>query len=216
MKKAKALLTLIFSEIIMRSIIERDLSGEPVSIDDADYGEIKKIIANAKRLTQEMNTTVCDAATARKYFSEITGQAVGEDFNLNPPFYTDFGRNIRVGKRVFINFGCTFMDRGGVTIGDDAFIAPQVQLITENHGLEPDRRRYITSRPIIIGKNVWIGAGAIILPGVHIGDGAVVGAGSVVTKDVPANTVVAGNPTKPIKKISYMVGHDAENHKYFP
>lgn len=201
MKKAKALLTLIFSEIIMRSIIERDLSGEPVSIDDADYGKIKKIIANAKRLTQEMNTTVCDAATARKYFSEITGQAVGEYFNLNPPFYTDFGRNIRVGKRVFINFGCTFMDRGGVTIGDDAFIAPQVQLITENHGLEPDRRRYITSRPIIIGKNVWIGAGAIILPGVHIGDGAVVGAGSVVTKDVPANTVVAGNPTKPIKKI---------------
>lgn len=201
MKKAKALLTLIFSEIIMRSIIERELSGEPVSIDDADYGKIKKIIANAKRLTQEMNTTVCDAATARKYFSEITGQAVGEDFNLNPPFYTDFGRNIRVGKRVFINFGCTFMDRGGVTIGDDAFIAPQVQLITENHGLEPDRRRYITSRPIIIGKNVWIGAGAIILPGVHIGDGAVVGAGSVVTKDVPANTVVAGNPTKPIKKI---------------
>lgn len=201
MKKAKALLTLIFSEIIMRSIIERDLSGEPVSIDDADYGKIKKIIANAKRLTQKMNTMVCDAATARKYFSKITGQAVGEDFNLNPPFYTDFGRNIRVGKRVFINFGCTFMDRGGVTIGDDAFIAPQVQLITENHGLEPDRRRYITSRPIIIGKNVWIGAGAIILPGVHIGDGAVVGAGSVVTKDVPANTVVAGNPTKPIKKI---------------
>ena len=201
MKKAKALLTLIFSEIIMRSIIERDLSGEPVSIDDADYGKIKKIIANAKRLTQKMNTMVCDAATARKYFSKITGQAVGEDFNLNPPFYTDFGRNIRVGKRVFINFGCTFMGRGGVTIGDDAFIAPQVQLITENHGLEPDRRRYITSRPIIIGKNVWIGAGAIILPGVHIGDGAVVGAGSVVTKDVPANTVVAGNPTKPIKKI---------------
>ncbi len=201
MKKAKALLTLIFSEIIMRSIIERDLSGEPMSIDDADYGKIKKIIANAKRLTQKMNTMVCDAATARKYFSKITGQAVGEDFNLNPPFYTDFGRNIRVGKRVFINFGCTFMDRGGVTIGDDAFIAPQVQLITENHGLEPDRRRYITSRPIIIGKNVWIGAGAIILPGVHIGDGAVVGAGSVVTKDVPANTVVAGNPTKPIKKI---------------
>lgn len=151
MKKAKALLTLIFSEIIMRSIIERDLSGEPVSIDDADYGKIKKIIANAKRLTQEMNTTVCDATTARKYFSEITGQAVGEDFNLNPPFYTDFGRNIRVGKRVFINFGCTFIDKGGVTIGDDAFIAPQVQLITENHGLEPDRRRYITSRPIIIG-----------------------------------------------------------------
>ncbi len=185
----------------MKNILERDISGEPVSIDDADYGEIKEIITIAKRLTQEMNTSICDAATARKYYTAITGQTVGEDFNLNPPFYTDFGRNIRVGRRVFINFGCIFMDRGGITIGDDAFIAPQVKLITENHGLAPDKRRYITSRSIVIGNNVWIGAGAIVLPGVKIGDNAVIGAGSVVTKDVEANTVVAGNPAKPIKTI---------------
>lgn len=185
----------------MSDILERDRSGEPVSMDDADYGEIRVIITQTKRLTQEMNTTVCDAAAARRYFSAVTGQAVGEDFNLNPPFYTDFGRNIRVGRRVFINFGCTFMDRGGITIGDDAFIAPHVQLITENHGLAPDRRRYLTSRPIVIGNRVWIGAGAIVLPGVCIGDGAVIGAGSVVTKNVEAGTVVAGNPARPIKTV---------------
>ena len=185
----------------MSDILNRDFSGEPVSIDDADYGEIKEIITEAKRLTQEMNTSVCDAATVRRYYTAITGQAVSDDFNLNPPFYTDFGRNIRVGKRVFINFGCTFMDRGGITIGDDAFIAPHVQLITENHGLALDRRRYITSHPIVIGNNVWIGAGAIILPGVKIGDNAVIGAGSVVTKNVQAGTVVAGNPAKPLRTI---------------
>lgn len=185
----------------MSDIFERDLSGDAVSIDDKDYGQIKEIITVAKRLTQEMNTSVCDAATVRRYFKEITGQEVGEDFNLNPPFYTDFGRNIRVGKRVFINFGCTFMDRGGIVIGDDAFIAPQVQLITENHGLAPDKRRLITSHPIVIGRNVWIGAGAIILPGVRIGDNAVIGAGSVVTKDVMPDTLVVGNPAKQIKTI---------------
>lgn len=185
----------------MKNIFERDLSGEPVSIDDKDYYLMKDVIANAKLLTQEMNTSVCDAAKAREYFTAITGQCVGEDFNLNPPFYTDFGRNIRVGKRVFINFGCTFMDRGGITIGDDTFIAPHVQLITENHGLSPEKRRYITSLPIVIGKNVWIGAGAIVLPGVTIGDNAVIGAGSVVTKNVAANTVVAGNPAKLIKTL---------------
>lgn len=172
-----------------------------MSIDDKDYWQIKEIITGAKRLTQEMNTSVCDAATVRRYFKELTGQEVGEDFNLNPPFYTDFGRNIRVVKRVFINFGCTFMDRGGIIIGDDTFIAPQVQLITENHGLAPDKRRLITSHPIVIGRNVWIGAGAIILPGVRIGDNAVIGAGSVVTKNVKERTLVVGNPAKQIKTI---------------
>lgn len=185
----------------MDDIFTRDRSGIPVSMDDPDYGEIKSVITSTKRLTQELNTTVCDAATVRDYFKRITGQEVGEDFNLNPPFYTDFGRNIRVGKRVFINFGCTFMDRGGITIGDDTFLAPHVQLITENHGISPDRRRFLTSKPIVIGKNVWIGAGAIVLPGVTVGDNAVIGAGSVVTKDVEDNTVVVGNPARPIRKI---------------
>lgn len=187
--------------IFKYKIVEKNSAGEAVSLDDPDYGKIKAVITSTKRLTQMMNTSVCDADDVRRYFSRITGREVGDDFNLNPPFYTDFGRNIRVGKRVFINFGCTFMDRGGITIGDDAFIAPHVQLITENHGISPDRRRYLTSQPIVIGNNVWIGAGAIVLPGVTIGDNAVVGAGSVVTKNVEANTVVAGDPAKPIKSV---------------
>ena len=185
----------------MSDIFERDISGQPVSLDDKDYGEIKSIINKTKLLTQELNTSICDAARAREFFTRITGQEVGDDFNLNPPFYTDFGRNIRVGKRVFINFGCTFMDRGGITIGDDTFIAPDVKLITENHGIEPDRRRFLTSRPIVIGKNVWIGAGVVILAGVTIGDNSVIGAGSVVTKDIEADTVAVGNPARPIRKI---------------
>lgn len=135
----------------------------------------------------------------REFFK--TAVLMDEQHILNPPFYTDFGKNIRVGKNVFINFGCTFMDRGGIVVGDDTFIAPFVKLITENHGLAPDKRRTIISKPIQIGKNVWIGTGSIVLPGVTVGNNAVIGAGSVVTKDVAENTIVAGNPAKPIKRL---------------
>lgn len=184
-----------------KDIFERDLSGEPISMDNEEYYKIRDVIARTKKLTQKMNVSVLSPDEIRNCFSEITGQKIGDDFNLNLPFYTDFGLNIKVGKNVFINFGCTFMDRGGITIGDNTFIAPDVKLITENHGLTPDKRRYLTSQPITIGKNVWIGAGAIVLPNVTIGDNAVVGAGSVATKDVAANTVVVGNPAKVIKTL---------------
>ena len=185
----------------MKDIFERDLSGEPVSMDDEEYYKIKSVIARTKRITQEMTSSARSPEEIREYFSELTGRKVGEDFNLNLPFYTDFGRNITVGKNVFINFRCTFMDRGDITIGDDTFIAPGVMLITENHGIEPEKRRFLTSKPIVIGKNVWIGAGAIILPGVTVGDNSVIGAGSVVTKDVAANCVTCGNPAKLIKTL---------------
>lgn len=185
----------------MRDILERDRSGEPVSCDDPEYHIIKKIILEAKRLTMELNTRVLGCDEIRRLFSELTGQSVGEDFTLWTPFYTDFGKNIRVGKNVFINHACTFMDRGGITLGDNVFIAPKVCLITENHCVEPSRRRTLVSKPIAIGNNVWIGAGAIVLPGVTIGDNSVVGAGSVVTKSLPANAVAAGNPAKIIRSI---------------
>ena len=185
----------------MKDIFERDLSGEPVSIYDKDYNKIKEVITHTKHLINELNTAPLTPELIREYFSKIIGVEVKDGFTLNPPFYTDFGKNIRVGKNVFINFGCTFMDRGGINIGDNVFIAPHVQLITENHLLERDKRMYISSSPINIGNNVWIGAGAIILPGVTIGENAVVGAGSVITKNVEKNTVVAGNPARTIKKI---------------
>lgn len=107
--------------------------------------------------------------------------------------------NVKIGKRVYINSGCLMMSAGGITIGDDTQIAANVQLISNNHDLE--YRNVITCKAVVIGKNVWIGAGATILPGVTIGDNSVVGAGSVVTKDVPDDTIVAGNPARIIKKI---------------
>lgn len=185
----------------MKDVFERDRTGEPVSIDEPDYRLIKNIILDTKRLVQEMNTQVLDCDGAREYFARITGTAKEETLNLVTPFYTDFGKNIRIGKNVFINFGCTFMDRGGITIGDNAFIAPHVSLITENHGLPADKRKLLISKPIVIGNNVWIGANATVLQGITIGDNAVIGADSVVTKDVPENSVVAGNPARIIKSL---------------
>ena len=186
----------------MKDILERDRSGEPVSCDDPDYHIIKKIILEAKRLTMELNTQVLDCDEIRMLFSELTGQKVGEDFTLWTPFYTDFGKNIRVGKNVFINHACTFMDRGGITIGDNVYIGPKVCLITENHCIAPSRRRTLISKPITIGNNVWIGANAVVLEGVTIGDNSVIGAGSVVTKNVPSDVVAAGNPVKVIRTIA--------------
>lgn len=185
----------------MSDILDRDRSGVPVSIDDPDYGEIKAVILDTKRRVQEMNTQVLDCDKTRELFAAITGAEKNETLDLVTPFYTDFGKNIRIGKNVFINSGCTFMDRGGITIGDDAFIGPNVCLITENHGLAPNARRSLISKPIVLESNVWIGARAIVLGGVTVGKNSVIGAGSVVTKDVPPNTVVVGNPARPIKNL---------------
>jgi acetyltransferase-like isoleucine patch superfamily enzyme len=120
-------------------------------------------------------------------------------FWMLPPFYTDFGKNIRVGKNVFINHGCEFMDRGGVTLEDNALIGPKVNLITINYPVEPTRRRSTFCAPIVIENNAWIGVGASVMPGVTIGEGAIVAANAVVTKDVAANTIVGGIPAKVIR-----------------
>ena len=186
---------------MMKDILERDRTGEPVSIDEPEYHIIKEIISKTKRLVQEMNMQVLDCDGAKEYFARITETDKNPTLRLATPFYTDFGKNIRIGNNVFINFVCTFMDRGGITIGDNTFLAPHVCLITENHGLPADQRRTLISKPIVIGNNVWIGTSAIVLQGVTIGDNAVIGAGSVVTKNVPENSVVAGNPASVIKKL---------------
>lgn len=124
--------------------------------------------------------------------------ALGEGSIVRPPFHCDYGWNIHLGSRVFINFGCVILDVAKVAIGDDTRIGPAVQIYTAEHPLDPALRRsgLESGRPVTIGNNVWIGGGAIILPGVRIGDDAVVGAGSVVTHDVPAGGRVAGNPAR--------------------
>ena len=135
-----------------------------------------------------------------KIMSDITGEQIDASFNMFPPFYADFGRNIHIGKNVFINSGCRFQDQGGIYIGDNALIGHNVVLATINHDLNPYDRHNIY-KPIRIGNRVWIGSNAVITQGVTIGDGAVIAAGAVVTKDVAPNTVVGGVPAKFIKNI---------------
>ena len=155
----------------------------------------------ARKITSEINNHFHTAEELRALFSELTGNKVDNQFGLFPPFYTDYGQNITVGKQVFINSGCCFQDQGGIEIGDNVLIGQQVIIATLNHDLLPEKRANMLPAPVKIGNNVWIGAHATVLSGVTIGDGAVVAAGAVVTKDVPANTVVAGVPAKVIKII---------------
>lgn len=155
----------------------------------------------ARKITAQMNSDYKTPDEIRELFSELIGQPVDTTFGLFPPFSADYGQNITVGKNVFINSGCCFQDQGGIEIGDNVLIGQQVVIATLNHDLAPERRSDMSPAPVKIGNDVWIGAHATILAGVTIGNGAVVAAGAVVTKDVPANTVVGGVPAKIIKQI---------------
>jgi acetyltransferase-like isoleucine patch superfamily enzyme len=133
--------------------------------------------------------------------SELTGRQIDNSFGLFPPFNTDCGKNLTIGKRVFINSGCKFQDQGGITIGDDVLIGHNVVIATLNHSFDPEHRGDLEPLPVKIGNKVWIGANATILPGIKIGDGAIIAAGAVVTKDIAPLTVVGGVPAKVIKVI---------------
>ena len=156
--------------------------------------------AEARRLTAQINSAT-EGEELRLLFSQLIGKPVDESFSLFPPIYTDFGKNISVGKNVFINSGCCFQDQGGVVIGDGCLIDHQVVFATLNHSLNPGKRADLSAAPIVLGKNVWVGAHATLLPGIKIGDGAVIAAGAVVTKDVPPLTVVGGVPARILKRI---------------
>ncbi len=155
----------------------------------------------AIRRISELNGGYHNREERREIFSRIIGKPVDETFTVFPPFYTEFGKNIFVGKNVFINFGCHFQDQGGIYIGDGTFIGSQCVLATINHGLDPRERANNYPESIHIGEGVWIGSHATILPGVNIGDHAVIAAGAVVRGDVEPYTVVGGVPAKFIKKI---------------
>jgi acetyltransferase-like isoleucine patch superfamily enzyme len=164
------------------------------------------MLANVKRamaITARLNRlTFNDADEIRALFSELIGKEVDKSFLLIPPFYTAGGDEIRVGRHVFVNQNCTFYDLGGPDIADDVMIGPNVSIITMGHPLEPSKRRAATiGKPIVVEKGVWIAAGAIIIGGVTVGAHSVVAAGSVVTKDVPANSLVGGNPARVIRSI---------------
>lgn len=156
---------------------------------------------DARKVTTEINSIYHSAEELRDLMSRLVGYRLDDGFRLFPPIYTDFGKNIHLGKNVFINSGCCFQDQGGIDIGDDCLIGHQVVFATLNHDSEPQKRGNNIAKPIKLGQNVWIGAHATILPGVSIGDHAVVAAGAVVNKDVPAFSIVAGVPAKIIKMI---------------
>ena len=177
-------------------------SGKPAKAGSEVMQFMGWLSQEALRITAELNNSYHTPEEIRRIMSQLTGRQVSDTFSMFPPFYTDCGKNLKIGEHVFINSGCRFQDQGGITIGDGALIGHNVVMATINHGLEPERRGDNIPAPIVLGKHVWIGANATILPGVTIGDNAVVAAGSVVTKDVPANMVVAGVPAKAIKSVS--------------
>lgn len=161
----------------------------------------------AIRLTTELNNKYHTSEEVVEIMRKITGREVDDSFALFPPFYTDCGKNLKIGKNVFFNAGCKMQDQGGITIEDGALIGHNAVLATLNHSMNPEHRGNLIPAPIHIGKNVWIGANVTICPGVTIGEGAIIAAGAVVNKDVAANTVVGGVPAKLIK---YLKGEDNE------
>lgn len=177
-------------------------AGETITGGSPLHAVMHRASQDALRVTAELNGSYHEPHRVLELLAQLTGKPVPESVALFPPFYSDFGKNITLGERVFINSGCKFQDQGGVTIGDDSLIGHNALLATLNHDMDPDRRADMHPAPIVIGKRVWLGSNVTVLPGVTIGDGAVVAAASVVTKDVPANSVVVGSPAKVVRSVS--------------
>ncbi|GAB3319984.1 sugar O-acetyltransferase [Larkinella ripae] len=182
-------------------LFQRLRAGEILRKDDPEYARFAAVVARTIRLCVEMNATATHVDEVRNRLSEITGSEIDASTTVFPPFYTNFGQFLRLGKNVFINHACSFLDIGGITIEDEVQIGPRVNLTSENHPINPADRQTLIPRPVLIKRNAWIGAGATILPGVTVGENAVVAAGAVVSRDVPPNTVVAGIPAKVVKTI---------------
>lgn len=186
----------------MNDIFSKDLSGEMVSPNEPGYDALIDDIFRTMETAQELATVgIRDQKRVHELMGKILGKELSESTTVLPPFYIDYGKPVTIGRGCFIQQCCTFFGRGGITIGNDVFIGPKVNLITINHDPDPDNRSATYGRPIVIEDKVWIGINSTILPGVKIGYGAIIGAGSVVTKDVESMTIVAGNPARVIKKI---------------
>jgi acetyltransferase-like isoleucine patch superfamily enzyme len=183
-----------------KDIFERLRNGETIGANNPEAYKLREASFDTKKLLVQMNNT-SDPAEIRSLLSQITGSEIDESVAVFTPLYINYGKNTKIGKNVFINFDCVFLDLGGITIDDNVLIAPKVSLLSEGHPVSPNERQSLVPGHIHIRKNAWIGAGATILPGVTVGENAVVAAGAVVSKDVPDNTIVGGVPARIIKSI---------------
>jgi len=181
-------------------ILQRLKSGEVIPMSDPMYSEVRYTVDRTFQLLARLNSAT-HTDEVRALLSEVLRQPVEESTTVFPPFHTNYGRNIELGKRVFINHACSFFDLGGIIIEDDVMIGPRVNITSENHPVEAKNRKALVPGPVRIQCNAWIGAGATILPRLTVGENAVVAAGAVVHEDVPANTVFGGVPAKLIKPI---------------
>ena len=188
-------------EITTQKFRELMQKGTYVEKGSEIFEAFHKFSQEALKITSEINGKYNPPEKIRELFSKLTESEIDETFGLFPPFYTDCGKNIKIGKNVFINACCRFQDQGGIEIGDGSLIGHNTTIATLNHDFNPLKRQNLTPSPVKIGKNVWIGSDCTILPGVEIGDGAIIGAGSVVTKSIPTNAIAVGNPARVIKEI---------------
>ena len=184
-----------------KELLDKIQKMDFISNESEIFTEINKILENTLKLTSELNTGYKTPQEVRNILTEITGSKINDSIQVLTPFNTDFGRNIRLGNGVFINKSCMFVDLGGIELEDNVLIGPEVKILSVNHPLDPKNRRGVILKSVKIRRNAWIGAGATVCPGVTIGENSIIGAGSVVTKDVPSNTLYAGVPAKFIKNI---------------
>ncbi|WP_185218011.1 sugar O-acetyltransferase [Sphingobacterium mizutaii] len=183
-----------------KDIFERLRNGETIPANDPQAYKMIEASNNTKKFLVQMNNS-SDPAEIRNFFGQIIGSHVDDTVTVFTPLHINYGKHTKIGKNVFINFDCVFLDLGGITIEDGVLIAPKVSLLSEGHPTSPERRHSLTPGHIHIKKNAWIGANATILPGVTIGENAIVASGAVVSKDVPDNTIVGGVPAKIIKNV---------------
>ena len=176
-------------------------SGKVIPDGSPIHAKMHELSQEAIRITMEINNSYHNHDEIVALMSELTGTEIHESFGLFPPFYTDCGKNIHIGKGVFINAGCKLQDQGGIYIGNHCLLGHNTVIATLNHGMLPEERGDLLPTPVHIGNNVWIGSGSTILSGVTIGDNAVIGAGSIVTKDIPADMVAVGSPARVIRSI---------------